>query len=138
MFSFFSKIFILSTALYLFASINVGIIHAQVKGLQETVGIGEAQKKLIDVPVFKQKTEGSSLRAGLLLYIARIVAAVLGVTGIIALLIVVYAGFLYLTAAGSDETIRKAKRMLFAGVLGLIVIFGAYTLSRFVIGKLAG
>jgi hypothetical protein len=46
---------------------------------------------------------------------ARIIRIVLGVIGTIFLVLTVYAGFLWMTAAGNDEQISKAKKLLYDG-----------------------
>ena len=67
---------------------------------------------------------------------ATLIRAVLGLTGIIALIIIIYAGFLYLTASGHAEQIKKAQNMLVYAAIGLVLIFGAYTLASYVTRQL--
>ena len=50
--------------------------------------------------------------------------------GTLVLLIVIYAGFTWATAAGNEEKIKKAKGMLVGGVIGLVII----TTSAYLIG----
>jgi len=61
---------------------------------------------------------------------------VLGILGILFLIFVVYAGFLYLTAQGSDEPVKKAKKLLTTAVIGLVLIIAAFAISNYVIGAL--
>lgn len=68
--------------------------------------------------------------------IGRIIKTVLGVIGAIALLIFVYGGLMWMTAAGSPEKIKKAQTTLVWAVLGLVVIFASYTLVDFIIERL--
>ena len=68
--------------------------------------------------------------------IGNITAVLLSVLGIIFVVLVVYAGFLYLTAAGDDENVKKAKKLLGQGVVGLVIIIAAYAITDFVIGSL--
>lgn len=67
---------------------------------------------------------------------ARIINIALGLLGVVAILIVLYAGFLWTTSAGNDEKVTEAKKMLWAGLIGLIIIFSAYTITRFVLVEL--
>ena|SRR3989338_2093869 len=67
---------------------------------------------------------------------AQIINVSLGLLGIIALVLIVYAGFLWMTAGGNSDQIDKAKGILFASVIGLIIILSAYSISRFVITNL--
>ena len=70
--------------------------------------------------------------------VAKIIRAVLGLLGIIAVVIVLYAGFLWMTAGGNDEQIGKAKQWLINGIIGLAIILSAFAITQFVISKLAG
>ncbi len=65
--------------------------------------------------------------------IGKIISAVLGVIGSIALLMVIYGGFTWMLAAGSSEKIKKGRDIIVWAILGLVVIFTSYALVRFVI-----
>lgn len=69
---------------------------------------------------------------------ARIVRTALGFLGIIALGIVLYAGFLWMTSAGNEERIAKAKKILTNGVIGLVIIAMAFGITQYVINTLLG
>ncbi|MBI2473445.1 hypothetical protein HYV70_02745 [Candidatus Uhrbacteria bacterium] len=68
--------------------------------------------------------------------IGNIISALLSVLGIIFVVLVVYAGFLYLTAAGDDTKVKKAKTLLTQSIIGLVIIVAAYAISAFVIDAL--
>lgn len=68
--------------------------------------------------------------------VANIINAVLGLTGIVFVILVVYAGFLYLTAAGSEENVKKAKKLLTNSVIGIILIVAAYAIAKYVFAAL--
>jgi hypothetical protein len=67
---------------------------------------------------------------------ASVIRVVLGFLGIIAVLIILYAGFLWMTAAGNDDKISTAKSMMSAGVIGLIIILAAFGIATFVMNAL--
>ena len=48
----------------------------------------------------------------------------------------VYAGFLYVTAYGSDEQVQKSKKILIYSVLGLIVVMLSYSIVQLFTGEL--
>lgn len=58
--------------------------------------------------------------------IGRIIQAILGVTGSVALLAFIYGGFLWLISAGNPDQVKKGKEVMKWAVLGLAVIIGAY------------
>ncbi len=68
--------------------------------------------------------------------IARVVQEVMGLIGIVLVCLVLYAGFLWMTAAGNDEQIEKARKIISGAVIGLIIILSALTITTFVIRSL--
>jgi heme/copper-type cytochrome/quinol oxidase subunit 2 len=65
-----------------------------------------------------------------------IIGSVLALLGIIFTILVIYAGFLWMTAQGNEEQIGKAKKMITNAVVGIIITAMAYTISSFVIAAL--
>jgi len=65
-----------------------------------------------------------------------VIKVMLGFLGIIAVLIILYAGFLWMTAAGNEDKISQAKGMMSAGVIGLIIILAAFGIATFVMTAL--
>ena len=57
------------------------------------------------------------------------------ITGAVAVLIIIIAGFMYATSNGNPDTIKKAKNAILYAVIGLIVILLAFTITQFVIGR---
>jgi hypothetical protein len=70
------------------------------------------------------------------LTIASILNVALGLLGIIAVVIIIYSGFIWMTAGGNDDRIKEAKTMLINGLIGLIIIITSYAVARFVINAL--
>jgi Zn-dependent protease with chaperone function len=66
----------------------------------------------------------------------KIINVALGFLGIIAVIIVLYGGFMWMTAGGNEERITKAKQILTAGVIGLVIIIMAWAIARFVVETL--
>lgn len=65
-----------------------------------------------------------------------IIKSVLSFLGIIFVGLTVYGGFLWMTAAGNDERVEKAKNLITAAVIGVIIIAASYAISYFVISKI--
>ena len=70
--------------------------------------------------------------------IGKIINQALGVVGSIGLVLFVYAGFTWMLAAGNAEKISKAKDIIIWTTLGMLVIFSAYAMVRFVLDVTAG
>ncbi|OIO52097.1 hypothetical protein COY93_03635 [Candidatus Uhrbacteria bacterium CG_4_10_14_0_8_um_filter_58_22] len=73
---------------------------------------------------------------GIQIIIGRIIRGAVAVSGVIALAMFVWSGFNWMLAQGNKEAITKAQNTLLWSTLGLILIFGAYTLVSFVLGAL--
>ena len=68
--------------------------------------------------------------------VARIIRTALGLLGIVALVLMLYAGFVWMTAGGDDEKISQAKKILLNSVIGLAIILSSYAITSFVISSL--
>jgi len=68
--------------------------------------------------------------------IGSIVGVVLSFVGAIFFLLILYAGFLWMTAFGSSEKADKAKSILEHAAIGLLIVLAAYAISRFVFSAL--
>ncbi len=69
---------------------------------------------------------------------ARIIRVALGFLGIIALGIVLYGGFVWMTSAGNEEKIATAKKILTNGLIGLVIIIMAFGITQYVLNTLIG
>lgn len=67
-----------------------------------------------------------------------LIKVVIGLLGIIFLVLTVYAGFTWMTAAGDPKKVDKAKGILTTSVVGLVIVLAAYTITDFVIQSLLG
>ena len=68
--------------------------------------------------------------------IAELIRDVLGFLGIIAVVIILFAGFRWMTSGGDEDKISKSKQMLVAGVIGLLIVLFSYALASFVIKQI--
>ncbi len=69
--------------------------------------------------------------------IARIINILLGFLGVLAVLLVLWGGFKWMTAAGNEDQISEAKKLMGAGVVGLAIILAAFAVASFVVNQLA-
>jgi len=65
--------------------------------------------------------------------VANIINISLGFLGIIAVCIIMYAGFLWMMSGGNPDNINKAKRTLVGGVIGLVIILSSFAIASFVL-----
>lgn len=64
--------------------------------------------------------------------VSRIISYFLGFLGIIAVGIMLYAGFLWMTAGGSEEKVGVAKKWMVNGAIGLAIITSAFAITQFI------
>ena len=69
--------------------------------------------------------------------VVKIINTVLGLLGIIAVVLVLYGGFTYMTAGGDDEKVSRARKILINSVIGLVIILSAFGITKFVLNKLS-
>ena len=96
---------------FCFAKVDVGL------GYPEKIGLGKEDPRVIA---------------------ARIIQIALGFIGIIAVGIIIYGGWLWMTSGGNEEKILTAKRVLRDAIIGLIIILSAFAIVSFIISKLLG
>lgn len=68
--------------------------------------------------------------------IMAIINVLLGFLGIIAIIIILYGGFVWMTAGGNEEKVSQAKKIITAGIIGLVIIFVSFAIASFVITQL--
>jgi hypothetical protein len=68
--------------------------------------------------------------------VARIIQIALGFLGTLAVILVIYAGFLWMTSEGNADKLKKAKEILKSAAVGLLIILSAFAIVTFVIDKL--
>ncbi len=65
-----------------------------------------------------------------------VVRVVMSFAGIIFLALMVYAGYLWMTARGEEAKVDKAQNMIRSAVIGLIITLGAYSITQFIVPKI--
>lgn len=64
--------------------------------------------------------------------VADILKGLFGFLGVIMLLLIMYGGFLWMTARGNDDQIGKAKKVLSNSIIGLFIVIIGYSLTIFI------
>ncbi|MFA5954131.1 MAG: hypothetical protein WC817_01160 [Patescibacteria group bacterium] len=86
-------------------------------------------------------SNNSGLSAGsgdLKILIARIIRALLGFLGLLAIGVVLYGGYLWMTSAGNSERIELAQKVLRNGAIGLVIILISFSIVSFLLNWLVG
>ena len=116
---------ILFSIFYFLFSVLMPVVQAQDFGLGETA----AKAGLI-----KDKT-GAGV-PGPAAFVGTLVGYALTFIGVVFFVLMVYGGFLWMQARGNEEHIKKAKGLIEAAIIGMVIVFLAYTLTNFILGRL--
>jgi len=104
-----------------------------------TTGVLAAKETGIDV---KKQFSNTLTKAGITKVqspeqaVGTVIGSVLTYIGVAILVLIIYAGIMWATAAGNDQRIGSAKKILLGAVIGLIIVFTASAAVNFVISKL--
>lgn len=70
--------------------------------------------------------------------VAYIIRGFLGLLGIIFVILIIIAGYNWMTASGDEEKIKKATSTIRSAIIGLLIIISAYAITYFVFSNLPG
>lgn len=68
--------------------------------------------------------------------IRTVIVAILSLLAVIFLVLLIYAGFKWMTAAGDSDDVKKAKATLKTAIIGLVIIFASYGLTYFIFNQM--
>lgn len=112
---------------FIIAALLVSSLVLHEPAFAQTVDVGLEQAESVGL-------SGSDPRV----IIARVIQVALGFLGIVALGLLLYAGYLWMTAAGNDDQVNTAKTLLRNGLIGLIIILSSFGIVTFVLNRLVG
>lgn len=93
---------------------------SEVSGLSATAGAAGIGATNTDLPTI----------------VGRLIGAALSLMGIVFVVLLIYAGFLWMTAQGNDEKVKQAKKILSGAIIGIVLTFTSYAITTFVIDSL--
>lgn len=68
--------------------------------------------------------------------VANVIKVLMGLSATVMLVVILYAGFVYLTSAGDSKKTQKAFDLIKSSAIGIIIIVTAYSLSQFIINNI--
>jgi hypothetical protein len=71
-----------------------------------------------------------------MIYISQLINVLFGLFGTIFIILMIYAGYNWLSSRGDEKKIGKAQETIRAAILGLIVTSGSYAIWQFVFVRL--
>jgi hypothetical protein len=100
--------------------------------------MGKTMINMSEEAGFETPTHLSGSRESLPVYIANIIKIFLALLGIIFTILIIYGGYTWMTAGGSDEKIQKAKDTIQRAVIGFVIVMSAYAITHFVFKSMSG
>jgi len=68
---------------------------------------------------------------------AQVINIILGFLGIVAVVIILLGGFKWMTAGGNEDKVGEARKLITAGIIGLIIILASFAIASFVLTQLS-
>lgn len=93
-------------------------------------GLGDAAKNLSNV------TTDTGLSNDFTTTLGAVIKGALSLVGTVFLILMVYAGILWMTASGKEEQTEKARKIITASIIGLFITMSAYAFTYFASNKL--
>jgi Type IV secretion system pilin len=82
---------------------------------------------------YQAATNAANPDYSLISIITTVINAALGLTGVIFLALIVFAGYKILTAGGDSDKVETAKETITRAVIGLTIVLLAYGITAFVV-----
>jgi len=70
--------------------------------------------------------------------IGAVVKVVLSILGLVATILLIAGGFMWMTSGGNEEKVGKAKQLMGAAIIGLVIVLIAYAAATFIVEGLTG
>jgi hypothetical protein len=64
--------------------------------------------------------------------VGKVIGIALSFVGVLFLILLIYAGFTWMLARGNQQDVTKAKDLMEAAVIGLIIVLGAYAITSYI------
>lgn len=103
--------------------------RAQTTADPTLVGLNTTAK---GVSAFQGQINGTYDTGFLATKAGQIVGTLLTFIGVLFLILMIYAGLMWMTAGGNEQTVDKAKQLIINAVIGLVVVLAAYAITSFV------
>ncbi len=115
---------------------QVAVFFPDLALAQQTSGQPKTSKFIpacaLDAPTGNPADEGQCRSISIFVILMfNVINYLFGIVGALALLFFIYGGFVLILSRGNSEQTSKGIGILTAAVIGLVVVFGAYMLVRF-------
>jgi hypothetical protein len=104
--------------------VSIFAVQASVVWATTETGLDETTSAAFGTPPF-----GDKPLSGI---IGQIVGAALSLIATLFMVLLIYGGFIWMTARGNESEVTKAKDMITAAIIGLVIVLSAYAITKFI------
>jgi len=115
----FKKYFFIVSLMFLSMASFINFVSADSYGLDET-------RTVSNLPSYSYANDNPSVVIG------KFVGAVLAFTGTIFFVLMIYGGITWMTSAGDSKKVDKAKDLITAAIIGVVIILSAYAIVSYI------
>lgn len=119
--------------MFVFIIFSIAFTNVSIAGPLQTpekVTGSDSMEKFANSAGFYKGTDSNGTLLGAT--IATIIKGFLSLLAIIFIILMLYAGFNWMTAGGDEQKVTQAKETIQKAIIGLIIIISAYTITAFV------
>lgn len=120
---------IFSFALFFLLLFGLIAFIAPAKAVDTSYGLNETAGK---VDAFKGSISNTYDTNFLATKAGQLVGTLLAFVGVLFLILMIYAGLMWMTASGNEQTVDKAKSLIINAIIGLVIVLAAYGITTFV------
>jgi hypothetical protein len=128
----FKKIQIISVIFLSMFVLSTSVVFAQAPALQNTEDVQNQADAFRSTSGYTE-VSGST---GVSDIVARVIFTALSLLAMIFIVLIIIAGYQWMTAGGNEEQITKAKKNISNAVIGLVIILSAYAVTWFIFTSL--
>jgi hypothetical protein len=81
---------------------------------------------------------GESITDKINKFLKRLINIISAIIGVVAVIMIIFGGFRYVTSGGNDSSVTSAKNTILYAIIGLIIVALAQLLVRFVLNLVSG
>jgi hypothetical protein len=134
----FKKLYWTGLALITVSLVNVTEVVAATCTQDTTKILGPMQRVACQAGIIPSESiPGDSAIERFAYQIGSIFGALLGFVGVVFILMGVWAGYNWMTARGNSEKVRESQDMLRNAVIGVVVVFSVFAITRTVLSNIS-
>jgi hypothetical protein len=69
--------------------------------------------------------------------VGNVIRTILSLLGVIFLILMIYGGFIWMSARGNESEVERAQGIIRAAIIGLAIVLASYAISYFVVESLS-